>query len=216
MNDAQARTLLADGVAILLPDAPATLVDRLWHFVALLLKWRRAYNLTAITAPEAIVTHHILDALTLWPFVANAPRLLDVGTGAGLPAVPLALAAEALDAPLVEVVALDAVRKKAAFVQQCAIELAMPRLTVVAARVETWQSTVPFPAITSRAFAAVADFVTCTRRHLAPNGRWFAMKGAEWSEELAALPEGVRVVATTPVTVPFLDARRAVVVLQEA
>jgi 16S rRNA (guanine527-N7)-methyltransferase len=92
----------------------------------------------------------------------------------------------------------------------------MPRLTVVAARVETWQSTVPFPAITSRAFAAVADFVTCTRRHLAPNGRWFAMKGAEWSEELAALPEGVRVVATTPVTVPFLDARRAVVVLQEA
>lgn len=216
MNDELARTRLAQGVALLLPDAPLTLVDRLWRYVTLLMKWRRAYNLTAITAADAIVTHHVLDSLALWPFVANAPRLLDVGTGAGLPAVPLALAAEALDAPLAEVVALDAVRKKVAFVQQCAIELAMPRLTAVAARVETWQPAAPFPAITSRAFAALADFVTCTRRHLAAHGRWFAMKGADWAAELAALPEGIRVVATTPVTVPFLDACRAVVVLQEA
>ncbi|GAB6050767.1 16S rRNA (guanine(527)-N(7))-methyltransferase RsmG [Hydrogenophilus islandicus] len=215
MSGASAREHLAEGVAVLLPDAPEVLVDRLWRYVELLLHWRRAYNLTAITDPEAIVTHHLLDSLALWPLVAHEPRLLDVGSGAGLPAVPLALAAELLDAPLAEVVALDAVRKKVAFIQQCVIDLRLRRLTAVAARVESWRSPAPFPAITSRAFASLADFVAATRRHLAPQGQWYAMKGGAVAEELAALPEGIAVVTVTPLTVPFLAAERSVVVLRE-
>lgn len=188
----------------------------LWRYGALLRRWNRAYNLTAIEEPMAIVTHHLLDSLAIWPWVGNAPRLLDVGTGAGLPAVPLALAAEALAAPLEQVVALDAVKKKVAFVQQCVIELGVRRLQPVAARVETWRPAEPFAVITARAFASLAEFVQRTEPLLAPGGRWVAMKGAAVAEELAELPATVQVVTVAPVAVPFLNAQRNVVILERA
>jgi len=115
-----------------------------------------------------------------------------VGTGAGLPAVPLALAAEQLEAPLGEVVALDAVKKKIAFVQQCAIELGIRRLTPVAARLPAWQSDRRFPVIVSRAFASLADFVRLTEPLLAPGGRWVAMKAKKMQPNLTICRIGCR------------------------
>jgi len=209
-----ARALLDAGVAELLGASLSSLTERLWRYVTLLQRWNRAYNLTAVRDPEAIVTRHLLDSLTLWRFVATASAALDVGTGAGLPAVPLALASEQLEAPLGEVVALDAVKKKIAFVQQCAIELGIRRLTPVAARLPAWQSDRRFPVIVSRAFASLADFVRLTEPLLAPGGRWVAMKGKEDAAEFDHLPDRVQVVAVVPVAVPFLSAHRHLVIVE--
>ncbi len=210
----RARALLDAGVAELLGAPLPSLTEELWRYVTLLQRWNRTYNLTAVRDPEAIVTHHLLDSLTLWRFVATASAVLDVGTGPGLPAVPLALAAEALQAPLGEVVALDAVKKKIAFVQQCVIELGVRRLSPVAARLPAWHPERPFPVIVSRAFASLADFVRLTEPLLAPGGRWVAMKGKKDATEYADLPAEVKVVDVVSVTVPFLSADRHLVIVE--
>ena len=216
--DAPLRAGLA---ALALPDRIA---PPLLAYLELLLRWNRAYNLTAVREPDAMLTQHLLDSLAIVTPIddwlaqrsradaaeAASPRLLDVGSGAGLPGVVLAIAR-----PAWQLVCVDAVAKKAGFVRQVAAELGLPKLRAEHARVETLR--IPaFDLITSRAFASLADFATLTRQHLAPGGVWLAMKGEPSADELEALPDGVRLRAVQPLQVPGLAARRCAVWLELA
>lgn len=187
----------------------------------LITKWNKVYNLTALRDPAQMLSHHIIDSLAAAPalqrhlqqagLTTTATRLLDVGSGGGLPGVVLASVLENL-----HVSCVDTVGKKAAFVQQVAHELRLPQLRGVHARVEEWQDT-PFDVITSRAFASLADFVQLTRMHLKPadgahpGGVWMALKGKVPHDEIAALPADVEVFHVEPLTVPGLEAERCIV-----
>jgi 16S rRNA (guanine527-N7)-methyltransferase len=199
------RGLLALGVTS--SDAQ---VERLERYLALLEKWNRVYNLTAIREPERMVTHHLLDSLAILPHV-RGPRLLDVGSGAGLPGIPLAIAAPALAVTL-----LDSNYKKAAFLQQAVAELALANATVVADRVESWRTDARFDTIVSRAFADLGEFVTASARLLAPGGTIAAMKGVHPHDEIARLPAGFRVREVLKLDVPLLDAERHLVLVEPA
>ena len=213
------RPRLEAGAATLGLSLGGAQCDALLAYLALLLRWNRAYNLTAIREPEAMLTQHVLDSLAIvkpiddWLAARGADsalRLLDVGSGAGLPGVVLAIVR-----PAWQVVCVDAVAKKAGFVRQVAAELGLPKLRAEHARDETLR--IPaFDLITSRAFASLADFATLTRQHLAPGGVWLAMKGEPSADELEALPDGVRLRAVQPLQVPGLAARRCAVWLELA
>jgi 16S rRNA (guanine527-N7)-methyltransferase len=190
--------------------------DALLRYAALLAKWNRTHNLTAIERDADVLTHHLLDSLAILPAIAAldqpalAPvRLLDVGSGGGLPAVPLAIAC-----PSLLVTALDKVQKKVAFLTQAKVELRLDNFSAVATRVEAWQPPAPFALIVSRAFASLAEFVALTRHLLAPGGRWLAMKGQRPEAELAALPADIAVVAVRPLRVPGLGEERHLIELQ--
>jgi len=197
--------LAAAGIAL-----PPTVRDPLDRYLALLAKWNRTYNLTAIRDPEQMVTHHVLDALAVLPHLPETQRLrvLDVGSGGGVPGLPLAIAR-----PGWTVVLLDSNHKKGAFLQQAAIELALTNVEVVTARVEHYVPAAPFDVVISRAFSDLAAFAEVSARHLAPGGRLFAMKGVHPGEEIAQLPEGMRVIAAPALAVPGLDAQRHLVVM---
>ena len=182
--------------------------DKLQAYIALLVKWNATYNLTAIREPERMVTHHVLDALAVLPHLPDLParaglRLLDVGSGGGVPAIPLAIAR-----PQWHVVALDSNHKKGAFLQQAVNEIPLPNAEAVVARVEDYVPSAPFDIVISRAFSDLATFVDSSARHLAPDGVLVAMKGVFPDEEIALLPSTVRVVATPALAVPGLDAER--------
>lgn len=200
------RERLLLGIQALGLDLPAKAVDQLLAYRDLMLKWNRTYNLTALKDPARMVSHHLLDSLAILPWIAG-PELLDVGSGAGLPGIPLAIAR-----PDLRVTLVDAVQKKAAFQRQAAIELGLANVQVLHGRVEELQGR--YGMITSRAFADLADFVRLTRSLLAPGGRWLAMKGLAPEQELAALPAGVQVAGLHPLQVPGLDAARHLVILQ--
>ena len=200
------REHLRLGIQALGLDLPAGAVDQLLAYRDLMLKWNRTYNLTALKDPAQMVSHHLLDSLAILPWVTG-PELLDVGSGAGLPGIPLAIAR-----PDLRVTLVDAVQKKAAFQRQAAIELGLTNVQACHARVEELQG--QYGMITSRAFAELADFVRLTRPLLAPGGRWLAMKGLAPEQELAALPADVRVAGLHPLRVPGLDAARHLVILQ--
>ncbi|MCS6785986.1 MAG: 16S rRNA (guanine(527)-N(7))-methyltransferase RsmG [Thiobacillaceae bacterium] len=202
-----ARALLEQGFAALGLQAQDTAVERLLAYVELLVKWNRVYNLTAIDTPARIVTHHLLDSLAILPHL-TATRLLDVGSGAGLPGLPFAVMR-----PQLEVTLLEASQKKAAFLQQAVITLALANVQVVCARAEDWQRPAPFAGIVSRAFSDLEAFVRATRHLLAPGGRWLAMKGVRPQAELAALGSA-RVVQVHRLQVPGLAAERHLVVLE--
>src|SRR5262249_32907954 len=145
-------------------------------FATLLVKWNRAYNLTAIDKPQEIVSHHLLDSLSIIPELercaeSGALRILDVGSGGGLPGVPIAIAL-----PAMRVTLIDRVQKKTAFLQQARLELGLTNVEVTHARVEEYRAA-PFDVITSRAFAALEEMVRVTAHLLAPRGCWLAMKG---------------------------------------
>ena len=184
------------------PEQQAKLLD----YLELLHKWNGVYNLTAIRQPEQMVSHHLLDSLAvlphLWP-----QRWLDVGCGAGLPGLVLAVMRPEWTFTL-----LDSNSKKTGFVQQAAIELGLRNVEVRCARVEHWQTPHKFDGIISRAFAEAAEFVTLTRHLLADGGRWAAMKGVP-EQELARLPEGIKVEKVVTLHVPKLEAARSLVVL---
>ena len=190
--------------------------DTLARYLALLAEWNRTYNLTAIREPERMVTHHVLDALAVLPHLGDETahsglRLLDVGSGGGVPAIPLAIAC-----PAWRVVALDSSHKKGAFLQQAVIELPLPNVEVVVARVEDYAPPARFDVVISRAFSDIATFVESSARHLADGGCLVAMKGVYPDEEIAQLPPAFRVVAAPALTVPGLDAERHLIVMERA
>lgn len=184
-------------------------IQRLLGYVALIQKWNKVYNLTALRDPADMLTHHLLDSLTaiapLSRHTQGQPiRVLDVGSGGGLPGVVLAICM-----PELNVSCVDTVAKKAAFVQQVAVSLKLPNLRGLHARVETL--TDPYQVICSRAFASLPDFVTWSRSALAEGGVWMAMKGKHPQDEIVALPADVKVFHVEPLTVPGLDVERCMV-----
>lgn len=201
---------LRAGLAALHLDLSAAQVQGLLNYAALIAKWTQVYNLTALRDPASILTHHILDSLAVLPPLQAFTRasgcdaLLDVGSGAGLPGVVIALCC-----PDLRVDCVDTVGKKAAFIQQAALALKLPGLRGVHARVE--QMSGQYPLITSRAFASLPDFVAASRAQLAPGGVWMAMKGHTPDAEIAALPADVEVFHVEPLEVPSLDAQRCLV-----
>lgn len=184
----------------------------LGRFADLLLRWNRTYNLTAIREESEVVTHHLLDSAALVPMIGKtapeAQTLLDVGSGGGLPAVPTALLR-----PDLSVHAVDTVKKKVTFLQQAQIELGLKNFRAHHARVENLRLS-PFDVITSRAFASLADFTSLTEHLLKPSGVWLAMKGVVPEEEMAALPDFVRVREILPMTVPGLHESRHLIVME--
>ncbi len=177
-------------------------------YLALLQRWNATYNLTAVRDPRAMATQHLADCLAVIPpLLARCPqgRVLDVGSGGGLPGVVLAIMQPALD-----VTCVDAVGKKVAFIRQVAGQLQLPNLTAAYGRVQ--ELGLPaFDLITSRAFASLANFTGWTAAQLAPNGLWMAMKGKTPGEEMEALPAAIDVFHVEPLTVPGLEAERCLV-----
>ena len=206
-------TELAEGLAALGIEPVPDLPERLLAFGELLLKWNRVHNLTAIRDPREIVTHHLLDSLAVLPWVSHLRALADIGSGAGLPGIPLALAC-----PGLAVYSVEAVGKKASFQQQAKIELRLDNLTIINRRAETVQAA-DFPgggveAAISRAFSSLADFVRLAGHWVKDGGALYAMKGALPQAEIAALSAGWQLEATHPLAVPGLDAERCLLVLR--
>jgi 16S rRNA (guanine527-N7)-methyltransferase len=193
-----------------LPLEPAT-ADRLLAYLALLQRWNKVYNLSALRDPAEMLTHHLLDCLAVVPPLQHHAkgrplRILDVGSGGGLPGVVLAIME-----PQWSVTCVDAVAKKASFVRQVAGDLALPNLRAVHARVEDMPDAAQFDLIVSRAFASLADFTAWSRARLAPGGVWLAMKGRAPDDEVGALSPEVSVFHVEPLRVPGLQAQRCLV-----
>ena len=193
--------LSALGVA--LDDAA---IARLIDYVELLERWNAAYNLTAVRDPAEMVTRHLLDSLAILPHVAGA-TLADLGSGAGLPGIPLAIAAPERDVLLV-----DSNGKKARFLREAVRKLALAKARIAEARVENVEGT--FDCITARAFASLGDMLAWGGHLLAPGGRWLALKGRFPDDELAAVPDAFEVEKTLQMNVPGLDAERHLVILK--
>lgn len=197
---------VADGLGVTLDAAQRS---ALLAYLDLLQRWNGTYNLTAVRDPAAMFTQHLADCLAVLPPLQRvAPgggRLLDVGSGGGLPGVVIAVAQ-----PAWQVTCVDTVAKKMAFVRQAAGTLALANLQARHARVEALQEQ-PFDLITSRAFSSLVDLVALTRSHLAPGGVWMAMKGRVPDDEIAALPADVDVFHVEPLQVPGLEAQRCLV-----
>jgi 16S rRNA (guanine527-N7)-methyltransferase len=199
---------LAQGVAELGLALPAGAQQRLLAYLDLLQKWNRVYNLTAVRQAPRMVSQHLLDCLAAAPHVAAA-SLLDVGSGAGLPGIPLALAL-----PDSRVTLLDSNHKKAAFLRQAVMELHLTNAEVVCERAEAWTPPAPFDVVISRAFSDLGEFVSLAGRHLAERGRLVAMKGLHPYEEIAQLPRDWQVLQVIPLTVPGLRAQRHLVAVE--
>ncbi len=210
--DAPRTAALASSLGLSLSEAQAR---GLPTYVDQLVRWNATYNLTAVRERDAVWVQHIADCLAVLPALdrqlahtAPSQRVLDVGSGGGLPGVLLALMRPALD-----VTCVDTVGKKAAFIRQVAGALALPNLHAAHSRVETLKLP-PFGLITSRAFASLADFTRLTRPLLPPGGVWMAMKGKPPEDEIAALPRDIDVFHVEQLQVPGLDAERCLVWMQ--
>jgi 16S rRNA (guanine527-N7)-methyltransferase len=198
------------------PHAHRQLVE----YVALISRWNRVYNLTAVRDPADMLSQHLLDSLVVLPALrrqlrsnertpdadAQEVRFIDVGSGAGLPGVVLSIAE-----PRWSITCVDAVAKKASFIRQVAAELGLPNLQATHARVEDMLPSPAFDVVTSRAFASLSDFVSLTAHLLADDGVWMAMKGKVPEDELAALPPNIEVFHVEQLKVPGLDAQRCLV-----
>ncbi|HEY6239584.1 MAG TPA: 16S rRNA (guanine(527)-N(7))-methyltransferase RsmG [Burkholderiales bacterium] len=184
--------------------------NKLLQHVVLLEKWNQTYNLTAIRDRASMVSGHLLDSLAVIPHLSPA-RILDVGSGAGLPGVPLSVAM-----PRTHVALLDCNHKKAAFLKQVMAELELRNASVVCERVESWHPAEKFDCIISRAFAEIAEFVTLTSHLLAPGGVLAAMKGVYPFEEVESLPPDFRLRGAHALAVPGLGAERHLVLIERA
>lgn len=200
---------LAAGLEALRLDLSAGQSEALLGYLGLLSHWNRAYNLTAVRDPQLAVSRQLLDSLVVLPWLGEGP-VIDVGTGAGLPGIPLAIAR-----PQCRFTLLDSNGKKTRFVQQAVGELGLDNVEVIRARVEQLDRPRHYDAIVSRAFASLADMVELTAPLLAPGGRWLAMKGALARSELAALPAGMGC-ETIRLTVPGEPGERHLVILSPA
>ena len=204
-----------DALGLVLADAQ---IGALLDYMALIQKWTRVYNLTAVRNPEEMLTHHVLDSLAvIAPLrrqlhalgLDESVRVLDVGAGAGLPGVVLAICC-----PTMTVHCVDTVAKKAAFIQQAAVGLKLPLLRGIHARVESL--TEPYAVVTARAFASLTDFTQWSQGALAAQGVWMAMKGKNPQAEVAQLPADIEVFHVEPLVVPGLDAERCIVWMRKA
>lgn len=210
------RPALAEVCAQLGLEADPAVLDRLLAYLALLVRWNATYNLTAVRDPQEMLTQHLADCLAvvgpLRPHLGSGSerRLLDVGSGGGLPGVVLAVLE-----PRWKVTCVDTVGKKAAFIRQAGAELGLRNLQAEHARVEALRAE-RFDLITSRAFASLGDFVRLTRQLLAPGGVWVAMKGRQPQEEVAALPADIDVFHVEPLNVPGLNAERCLIWMRES
>lgn len=196
---------LSAGIAELGLKVDTSTQEKLLTYLQLLAKWNRVYNLTALRHPDEWVTHHLLDSLSVLPHV-RGPVVLDVGSGAGLPGLVLAMLR-----PDWQVISVEVVDKKAAFQRQVAAELALANVRVEGGRVEGVMLDGGADTIVSRAFSSLTDFVNLTRHLLKSGGQWTAMKGKHPAEEIAALPADVRVGEILQLNVPGLNAERCVV-----
>ncbi|QEA40815.1 16S rRNA (guanine(527)-N(7))-methyltransferase RsmG [Pistricoccus aurantiacus] len=212
MRDASHFRRLERGLSALNIATSEDQRQRLGELLALLHKWNRAYNLTAIRSLDDMVTKHLLDSAAVLPAI-KGPRLLDVGAGPGLPGLVLAILAPAL-----EVTLLDSNGKKVRFQRQAVVELGLDNVTPVQARIEDCPGKAlepqGFDQIISRAFASLADFVTLSAPLLAPKGQWLAMKGRLVEEELAGLPPGVELVEQRVLRIPEEVGQRHLLILE--
>lgn len=200
---------LEQGLHALQLPLSATQITTLLDYLDLVQKWNKVYNLTAVRNPAEMLTHHLLDSLAAVSSLQerNPIRVLDVGSGAGLPGIVFAICL-----PEVTVHCVDTVGKKAAFIQQVAASLRLPNLRGIHARVESL--TEPYDVITARAFASLVDFTTWSRGALAKDGVWMAMKGKYPEEEIRALPSDVQVFHVESLQVPSLDAQRCMIAMR--
>jgi 16S rRNA (guanine527-N7)-methyltransferase len=210
------KLALAEGISALGLSMSEGVQEQLLDYMALIQKWNKVYNLTALRDPQEILTHHLLDSLSaIGPLMRQAASFdeafsfLDVGSGGGLPGVVIAICC-----PKVKVTCVDTVSKKAAFVQQVAASLKLVNLKGLHARVETL--TGPFDVIGSRAFASLPDFINWSSGALAPKGIWMAMKGKLPVEEMAALPPTAQVFHVEQLQVPGLDAERCMIWMKKS
>lgn len=181
--------------------------DALLHYQELMLKWNRVYNLTAITDPQQMVTHHLLDSLAVLPYL-HGQRIIDVGTGGGLPGIVLAIMS-----PEREFVLLDSNSKKTRFVTQVMIELKLTNVKVQHSRVEQCQPEQRFDTVVSRAFASIQDMLHWCAHLRDKDGIFLAMKGVSPDEELAQMPAEFRIIKQSQLQVPGLDAERHVILI---
>lgn len=194
---------LIDGMKELSITAP---IDKLMQYLMLLEKWNRAYNLTAIKDIDSMITLHLLDSLAITPWI-KGQYLLDVGSGAGLPGIPLAIVN-----PQLNVVLLDSNGKKIRFLQEIKRQLNLPNITTIHSRAEDYKPSQPFDTVTSRAFSALTSLVTWTNHLVAPGGIWLAMKGQYPFEELKSLNLAFHV---ENYTVPGLTGQRCCVIIDK-
>lgn len=197
---------LQQGLSEMGLDLAAPVRKKLLNFLELLEKWNRAYNLTAVRDPEQMVPRHLLDSLTVLPYL-QGPRVLDIGTGAGLPGIPLALAR-----PDLEFTLLDSNAKKTRFATQALHELGLKNVAVVQERVEKFHPETKFDTLIARAFASIPDMLAASRHLCAPRGRFLVMKGVFPQEELAAVTDGYQA-EVKALRIPGLDAARHLVIL---
>jgi 16S rRNA (guanine527-N7)-methyltransferase len=205
------EALLAAGVAAMELDVSAEVQRKLLAYLALLQKWNNVYNLTAVRDPLQMVTLHLLDSLSVLPYV-KVKNLLDVGSGGGLPGIVLAICV-----PSLQVTTIDTVQKKAIFMRHVKGELALDNLQVVHSRVESFKPAEKFEAIISRAFSELALFVKLTNNLLVQSGQWLAMKGQVPHHELDIVELeslNIKVQKIIPLTVAGLDAERHLIVLE--
>jgi 16S rRNA (guanine527-N7)-methyltransferase len=202
---------LGAGLSALELDADIATRAMLAQYIALLDKWNRTHNLTAIRDPEQMVTHHLLDSLAVLGHLPKQAylRVLDIGSGGGLPGIPLAIARRDW-----RIVLLDSNHKKAAFLRQAAIELKLANVEVSAVRVQDYVADLLFDVVISRAFSDLATFATLARRLVAPGGRLVAMKGLFPHEELRELPPDIVVAEVPAIRVPGLDVQRHLVIMK--
>jgi 16S rRNA (guanine527-N7)-methyltransferase len=200
------REALAEGLDALELDLSDPAQQKLLDYLALIEKWNRVYNLTAVREPQKMLAQHLFDSLAVVPHM-QGETIADVGSGAGLPGIPLALAL-----PLSHVTLVESSQKKSTFLSQAVIELALTNVDVAATRVEAHDGGV-FDCVISRAFSDLAEFVALAGHLCKPDGVLMAMKGVHPYDELAQLPEGFRTREVRPLTVPGLDAKRHLVLI---
>ncbi len=214
MTSAAFASVLEQGARTLGLQLDADQQRLLLAHLAMIERWNKVYNLTAVRDPAQMLVQHLLDSLSVIAPLRRhtggaAAALLDVGSGAGLPGVTIALAC-----PELTVSCVDTVAKKASFIRQAAAELPVPNLRALHARVEAL-APLPWPIITARAFSSLADLVMLTRPLLAPGGVWMAMKGQHPAEEIAALPPNIDVFHVEQLLVPGMEAERCLVWMKE-
>lgn len=209
MNKKSLKARLAKGLneqKLVLSDE---IQDKLIDYLELLAKWSNTHNLTAVTNPETMVSLHLLDSLSILPYVTG-DRVIDVGTGAGLPGLVLAIAC-----PQKKITLLDSNRKKTIFLTHVVHKLAVSNVEIVQHRVENFKPQAPFDVIISRAFSSLQQMVEYTLHLAGKQSLFLAMKGQYPSEEMAALPEQIEIVDVLPCQVPLLTAQRHIVLLRK-